>query len=70
MPSLFAPPATPAPGTSTAVVRPAPPPAEPSRASALLGWAALSLTLVVGVPLFLCLPFWFDVYHYDICAVR
>jgi hypothetical protein len=38
------------------------------RASALLGWAALALVLVAGVPIFLCTPVWFDTYHYDICG--
>jgi hypothetical protein len=38
------------------------------RASTLLGWLALVLVVVVGAPIFLCMPRNFDVYHYDICA--
>ena len=44
------------------------PAAPPDRLSAVLNWSALALILVGGVPLFLCMPFWFDVYHYDGCA--
>src|SRR4051794_6398437 len=49
------------------------PDAAPSSASgrrgpALLAWAALVLVLAVGLPLFLCMPLWFDVLHYDLCA--
>ena len=40
----------------------------PGRVSAVLGWLTLGVILVAGVPLFLCMPFWFDVYHYDGCA--
>ncbi len=38
------------------------------RASALLGLLALGLLLVIGVPIFLCMPVSFDVFHYDICS--
>jgi hypothetical protein len=38
------------------------------RASALLGWSALVLVLVVGTPIFLCMPLSFDTFHYDICS--
>ena len=37
-------------------------------ASGLLGWFALALVLVVGVPIFLCMPLGFDIFHYDICS--
>src|SRR5205807_8551819 len=38
------------------------------RGSALLAWAVLLLALALGLPLFLCMPLWFDVLHYDLCA--
>src|SRR5438094_434799 len=38
------------------------------RGPALIAWAALLLVLAVGLPLFLCMPLWFDVIHYDLCA--
>ena len=40
----------------------------PGRATTVLGWATLAAILTAGVPLFLCSPYWFDIYHYDICA--
>ena len=39
-----------------------------ARASALLGWLTLVVVLVVGAPLFLCMPLSFDASHYDICS--
>jgi hypothetical protein len=38
------------------------------RASTILGWSALVLVVVIGTPIFLCMPRNFDIYHYDICA--
>jgi hypothetical protein len=38
------------------------------RRSTLLAWAVLLLVLTLGLPLFLCMPLWFDVLHYDLCA--
>src|SRR5579871_1211758 len=38
------------------------------RGDALVAWLALLLILAVGVPLFLCMPLWWDVLHYDFCA--
>jgi hypothetical protein len=32
------------------------------------GVAALALLLLVAVPLFVCMPLWSDVIHYDVCA--
>ncbi len=65
--SLLSPPAKPEPGTANA-----PPPRVASdfdaRVSAVLGWSALALVLVVGVPIFLCMPVCFDTTHYDLCA--
>jgi len=43
------------------------PAAKGARASTLLGLTTLTLLLIVGVPIFLCMPVWFDTYHYDIC---
>ena len=40
------------------------------RAASVFPWAMLLLVLVVGLPLFLSLPLWTDVVHYDICARR
>jgi len=69
MPSFIAPPPCPAPAPATgALQRSRPQSAGGDRGSLLLAWTALALIVVVGVPLFLCLPFWFDVYHYDVCA--
>jgi hypothetical protein len=50
--------------------RPAPaPPSDSDRhGRALLAWTALLLALVVGLPLFLCMPLPFDALHYDLCA--
>jgi hypothetical protein len=42
--------------------------ARSDRAATLLGWAALALVLVLGVPVFLCMPVCFDTFHYDSCA--
>ena len=50
------------------------PAAPPSVAPVRLGgqtwpaWTVLALVLVTGVPLFLCLPLWVDVQHYDLCV--
>ncbi len=41
--------------------------AREARTLALLSWAALAGVLVAGVPIFLCMPVWFDTYHYDVC---
>jgi hypothetical protein len=38
------------------------------RPCALLPWACLLLLLTVALPLFLCMPLWADVIHYDLCA--
>jgi len=38
------------------------------RVSTLLGWSALVLVIVVGLPIFLCMPVSFDIFHYDICS--
>jgi hypothetical protein len=38
------------------------------RGPALLAWTALLLALVVGLPLFLRMPLFFDALHYDLCA--
>src|SRR4051794_30573156 len=47
---------------------PLPAPSAAGRSSALLASAVLLLVLVLGLPLFLCLPLGFDVLHHDICA--
>src|SRR5262249_14536013 len=36
--------------------------------SAAAGWVVAALALLAGVPLFLCLPPWPDVTHYDMCV--
>jgi hypothetical protein len=33
-----------------------------------MAWTALLLALAVGLPLFLCMPLYFDTLHYDLCA--
>jgi hypothetical protein len=33
-----------------------------------VGWLALVVLLAASVPLFVCLPLWSDVTHYDVCA--
>jgi hypothetical protein len=38
------------------------------RRPALLAWAALLLVLVVGLPLFLCMPLTYDTVQYDLCV--
>ena len=35
---------------------------------AWLPWAVLGIVVLVGTPLYLCMPPWVDVVHYDICA--
>ena len=41
--------------------------AREQRAMALLSWMMLALVLAAGLPIFLCMPVWFDTYHYDVC---
>jgi hypothetical protein len=36
--------------------------------SAAAGWGVAALVLLAGVPLFLCMPPWVDVTHYDMCV--
>jgi hypothetical protein len=36
--------------------------------AALFAWGVLLLVLALGLPLFVCMPLWFDVIHYDLCA--
>jgi hypothetical protein len=38
------------------------------RWSLRLAWLALAGLLLLGIPLFLCMPVWPDVTHYDLCA--
>src|ERR1700691_570928 len=38
------------------------------RLSEVSAWTFLLAILVVGVPLFVCMPLWVDVTYYDICA--
>ena len=52
----------------TAKAAPAGSAARDARVAALLPWAALAVVLTAGVPIFLCMPVWFDTYHYDICG--
>ena len=42
--------------------------AREARMLALLSWTVLAGVLLAGVPIFLCMPVWFDTYHYDICG--
>src|SRR3954454_2275160 len=46
----------------------APAPAAGRRGWGLLAWAVLVLVLALGLPLFLCMPLWNDVIHYDLCC--
>ena len=62
--TCFAPEASPGPAAKAAPDAGA---ARDARASALLGWTALAVVLAAGVPIFLCMPVWFDTYHYDLC---
>ena len=45
-----------------------PEPSSPRRGEAFVAWLALLLVLAAGAPLFLCMPLWWDVLHYDVCA--
>jgi hypothetical protein len=45
-----------------------PRPSGDRRGRALLAWTGLLLALVVGLPLFLRMPLFFDALHYDLCA--
>jgi hypothetical protein len=38
------------------------------RGTALVASAVLVLVLALGLPLFVCMPLWNDVNHYDLCA--
>src|SRR5262249_28448085 len=40
----------------------------PERWSLRLAWLTLAGLLLLGIPLFLCMPVWPDVIHYDLCA--
>jgi len=36
--------------------------------SAVVGWVVAGVALLAGVPIFLCMPPWVDVTHYDMCV--
>ena len=40
----------------------------PPHGQAVVAWMVLGVVLAVGVPLFLCMPLWWDVLHYDVLA--